>query len=347
MSVIDEHGRLFGRLNLVDAAVGLVMLVLIPLTYGTYLLFRPATPRIESVTSSIITKEEERISVGGRLIAKFKVKGTGFTPLLRARIGDADALGFVFENPNSADVLVGPVPVGAHDLVLLDGIQEVARAKGVITIQPSLAATSIRAAGWITNLDEAPAKALAVGMAWPEGAAAYRIVALGPVVAGFRRMTLAGSTIEMPAPAPTRGPRSSARVRRHAGDESLLARRSPGESIRPVAIRSPARRGRSVLKSRKCCRPRRQRATLRVRLSTAASVAVRTGDRDALLDDRAAVVTGVVGDVGTLEAGIDRAHDGWRYRGQRLIPGAPFVFATDRYEARSVLQSLELKAMTP
>jgi hypothetical protein len=349
VSVIDQHGRLFGRINLVDAAVGIVILLLIPLTYGTYLLFRPATPLIESVTSSIISKEEERISVGGRLIAKFKVKGTGFTPLLRARIGDADALGFVFENPNSADVLVGPVPVGAHDLVLLDGIQEVARAKGVITIQPSLASTSIRAAGWITNLDEAPAKALTVGMGWPEGAAAYHIVALGPVVPGFRRMTLAGSTIEVPAP----GTHAQAAIITLECD-GTLAQNPCTLSDRPenrsgpvtISLPGPARpfsfEIEEVLPS---AAP--EKATLRVRLSPGASVPVRAGDRDALLDDRAAVVTGVSGDVVTLDAGIDRTHEGWRYRGQRLLPGAPFVFATDRYEARSVLQSLDLKTAKP
>ena len=138
MTVIDD-GRLFGRLNLVDATVVAFVLVLIPMAYGTYLLFQPAAPRIDSVSPSIISREERRIAVGGRLIAKFKVRGAGFTPLLRARIGDVEALGFVFENPNSADVLVGPVTPGSHDLVLWDGVQEVARAVNAVTVQPDAA----------------------------------------------------------------------------------------------------------------------------------------------------------------------------------------------------------------
>ena len=136
MTMIDDRGRLFGRFNLIDSLVVLLVLIAIPMAYGTYLLFRPGTPRIDSVSPSNITKEEQRVTNTARLVAKFKIKGTGFTPLLRARIGDADALGFVFENPNSADVLVGPIPAGPQDLILMDGVQEVARAQGAITVVP-------------------------------------------------------------------------------------------------------------------------------------------------------------------------------------------------------------------
>ena len=66
-------------------------------------------------------------------------------------------LAFVFETPNSADVLVGPLPPGAHDLVLVDGVQEVARAAGAITIQPSTS-ISIRAVGLLIRLDQELAK---------------------------------------------------------------------------------------------------------------------------------------------------------------------------------------------
>ena len=73
MTIVDDHGRVFGRINLVDAAVAGLVLLLIPLAYGTYLLFQPAAPRIDSVSPSIITREERRIGVGGNLTAKFKV----------------------------------------------------------------------------------------------------------------------------------------------------------------------------------------------------------------------------------------------------------------------------------
>ena len=85
MSVIDEQGRLFGRVNLIDAFVVLFVLGLIPMAYGTALLFQPARPRIDSVTRVDISNEERRIVAGGSLLAaKLKIKGTGFNPMLRS-----------------------------------------------------------------------------------------------------------------------------------------------------------------------------------------------------------------------------------------------------------------------
>ncbi|HVZ22639.1 MAG TPA: hypothetical protein VG871_16310 [Vicinamibacterales bacterium] len=123
------------RVNLFDAAVAVFVLVLIPIAYGTYLLFRTPHPVISSVTRVEITKEERRVA-GPNLVAKLKVRGSGLRPMLRASIDDLPAVGFVFETPNSADLLVGSVPAGPHDLVLYDGVQEVARAPKAVTIQP-------------------------------------------------------------------------------------------------------------------------------------------------------------------------------------------------------------------
>src|SRR5262249_33097750 len=122
-TLVDENGRLFGRVNVVDAAITAFVLLLIPLAYGTSLLFRTPAPRIVSVTSVPIAREERRVAGGSHLAAKLKVRGAGLRPMLRAMIGSTKALGFVFEDPNSADVLVGDVPAGVHDFVLYDGLQ--------------------------------------------------------------------------------------------------------------------------------------------------------------------------------------------------------------------------------
>ncbi len=135
MNVIDNRGRLFGLINLVDAAVVGFLLVLLPVAYGTYLLFRPARPHIESVTLTAITKEENRIAGSAGLTAKLKVKGSGLNPLLR---GDdwrhAGARASCSRIPTPPIVLVGPVGPNDHDLILYDGIQEVARAVGAVKI---------------------------------------------------------------------------------------------------------------------------------------------------------------------------------------------------------------------
>ena len=41
VTVLDDRGRLFGRVNLVDASVVGFIVLLIPVAYGTWLLFRP------------------------------------------------------------------------------------------------------------------------------------------------------------------------------------------------------------------------------------------------------------------------------------------------------------------
>ncbi len=349
MSVIDQQGRVFGRVNLVDAAFVLLILLLFPLGYGTYLLFRPAAPRIDSVTPSVITREERRISAGGRLIAKFKVTGSGFTPLLRARIGDADAMGLVFESPNSADVLVGPVPPGAHDLVLIDGIQEIARAKGAITIQAETASASIRAAGWLIGLDEELVRSLAVGTAHPEGEPAFRVIALGPLVPGFRQVPLGNSVVEVPAPGTQA--RRAVLTLMCAGEMSenpcsLGERQEYRTAPVSISLPGPVRPFNfDVHELFPSSAP--SRATLRVRLVAGSAASVRPGDRDDLLDERAATVTTVSGELITLEAGVDRYQDGWRYRGQRQVPGAPFVLRTEKYVASGVLQSIETTSPQP
>jgi hypothetical protein len=123
------------RPNLFDAAILAFVIVLIPIAYGTWLLFRTPHPTVSSVTRVDITREERRIG-GPALVAKFKVRGAGLRPLLRATIDDTPAIGFVLENPGSADLLVGATPPGVHDLVLYDGVNEVARAPKAVTIDP-------------------------------------------------------------------------------------------------------------------------------------------------------------------------------------------------------------------
>ena len=170
MSVIDKDGRVFGRLNLVDAGILLFVLLLIPAGYATFLLFRTEKPTIESVTIVALGNEERRVSSGTILTAKLKVKGSGFNPLMRARIDSIDAVGMVYENPNSVDVIVGVVPPGKHDLVLYDGVQEVARASGAVQLEGT-EGPQVRAYGWLTDLTPQFADTLKAGICDRSGGA--------------------------------------------------------------------------------------------------------------------------------------------------------------------------------
>jgi len=348
MTLIDTRGRLFGRFNLVDATVAAFILLLIPLAYGTSLLFRPAQPRMDSVTPSLITKEERRVSTGGRLMAKFKVRGTGFTPLLRARVGDVDAIGFVFENPNSADVLVGPVPPGAHDLVLLDGVQEVARARQAITIQPD-EASFIRAVGWLSELDAQLLNWLQVGTSYPEATPTFQVIALGPAQPARTRVRLGGAHAEIPLNGlQEREAVLTLRCDAARDDNPCAIGDRPENLVSPVVLSlpGPVRYFHFALQELLPPAPPRT-AEVRLRMTDRVAAAlVREGDRDAFLDQRAAVITRVTREAGAailmLKLGADDTRGGWRYRDQLLKPGATLHLITDGFVGSGTIESITM-----
>jgi hypothetical protein len=343
MTFIDDRGRIFGRVNLVDGAVAAFLLGLIPLAYGSYLLFRPASPRIDSVTPVEITREERRIASGGLLTGKFKVRGTGLNPMLRAFIGDTPAIGFVFETANSADVLVGPVKPGTHDLILRDGVQEVARAPGAITIAP-LPRASIRAVGWLTNLDRGTADGLKAGQTWPAPTPVVEILAVGRVQPAHGRVSLGARDSDLPVEglfereaALALGCDATTEASSCAiGGRTLV---SPG----PVVVGLEGGYVFEIAEVLPNVKPQRARA--HVRFSDGATT-MRAGDRDGLLDERAASITAIErrgsDAVATIELGVDDARDGWRYRGRPVKPGAPFELATSAYIATGSVVDMEL-----
>jgi hypothetical protein len=346
MTFIDDRGRLFDRINLVDAAVVAFVFVLIPIAYGTFLLFRSPSPRITSVTRVPITSEERRLAGGSRLSAKLKVRGSGFRPMLRASIDDAPALGFVFENPNSADVLVGEAAPGAHDLIIYDGVQEVARAAKAVTIQ-AVPPARIRVAGTLFDLDEATARALRADKA-PENAISQgEIVQLGAIRPGRHRLATERGTADVPVAG--RWERPVVMVLQcdvdpnsedcAVGGTMLAATPSP-----VVRLIGPSSTALSLAIDELFPVEPPRPAAARIRFSGAAEMIdlIRVGDRDACLDDRAAIVTAVErrraeNGLTMLDAmvklGADESRDGWRYRGRIASPGAPFTLTTEHYVA--------------
>jgi hypothetical protein len=346
VAAIDARGRLFGRFNLVDTLVIGMVLLLVPLGYATYLLFRPATPRIDSVTQSEITREELRLAGGSVIAAKLKVRGSGLNPMLRASIGDTPAMGFVFESPMSADVILGPVPPGTHDLILFDGVQEVARARDAVTIE-ALTPTAVRLAGRFIDLEPASADALTVTPEEARAGANLVVIALGPTEQGRERISVGERLVDVA-------------VRDRAEREAVVdvycdPRRdvdactvggvrlsSPAPVVVPLVIANQVLRfAVSDVLPRAAPSP----VTLRVRFAGGAELDhIAAGDRDRLLDERAATVQSVVRRNNitevTFRLGADPSREGWRYRGQLLAPGAPFHLTTMTYALAGTIESM-------
>ncbi len=135
MSLIDDRGRLFGKLNIFDAAVVLVICLLIPLTYGAYLLFRPQVPRLVAV-------EPERVVMGA---TRVNIRGEFLRPPLRLVVGDFGARFLVADSENGV-MLLPPLQPGSYDVVLYDEAVEIDRLAGGLTVYTLAPVETIEAA---------------------------------------------------------------------------------------------------------------------------------------------------------------------------------------------------------
>jgi hypothetical protein len=353
MPFIDDKGRLFGRVNLFDAALAAFVVILVPIAYGTFLLFRTPAPRIASVSRVPITAEERRVAGGSRLSAKLKVRGSGLRPMLRASVGETPTLGFVFENPNSADVLVGDVHAGTHDLILYDGVQEVARLEKSVTIAAE-PPQRVLGLGTLIQLDKAAADALAPGASLTAATPRDSIVALGPVRPELDRM---GHGRTQAAVSGSRWERQAEILLQCDPDPSALGCQVGGvplSSTTPPVVQVIGPSGTVLLFAVNEILPATSPSivTARVRFAAAPEVLslVHAGDRDECLDDRAATVLaagtrrpGAGGgelDV-TFRLGLDESAHGWRYRGRVFKAGVTFPFTTDRYMLEGTVLSVD------
>ncbi len=127
MPVIDDRGRLFGKLNLIDAIVMVVAMGLIPLSYGAFMLFREQPPIITSIQPMQVTQGQPNTLL---------LTGEGFRPFLVARLGDFESSGFLVESPTIAEARMPDIPAGNYDFVLYDQARELVRMPGAITVVP-------------------------------------------------------------------------------------------------------------------------------------------------------------------------------------------------------------------
>ena len=173
MPVIDERGRLFGKLNVIDALVMLVVVVLIPVVYGAYLLFRTPRPTLTSVEPATLTQAPPPAPP-----VVITLRGENFRPYLRARVGTT-FIPFLIETPGVAELKfpVADIPPGTYDLALFDEAQQVAVKPGALTVVAAAAApppppppppppvlkTEVQALGAFVGLSAAAARSIGIG----------------------------------------------------------------------------------------------------------------------------------------------------------------------------------------
>jgi len=118
MTLVDDRGRLFGKLNVVDALIAFLVFGLVPLLFAAYLLFRPMPAGLTSI-------EPAQIQAGSSV--DLTIRGNHLRPFMRVSFDAHQAGGFLFADPSRAVVPVSAMPPGVYDVILYDHAQERAR----------------------------------------------------------------------------------------------------------------------------------------------------------------------------------------------------------------------------
>jgi hypothetical protein len=192
MSIVDERGRLFGRFNLIDASVVAVVVLLLPIAFAAYLLFRPAPMRITSV-------EPRQVPSGPG--TRVRLTGEHFRPYLRAEVGRVQPNRFLIESPTAGEIVMPPLEPGTYDITLYDEAEEVARMKGAITVgaasRPAL--INMQLLGMFTNLDDATARTVTAGRRFPDhGDALVEVISAAAPIEDIRRVRTTTQVVEVP-----------------------------------------------------------------------------------------------------------------------------------------------------
>ena len=128
MTLVDDRGRVGGRFNLVDALVAVVILVVIPVAYGAYLLFRTAAAEA--------ARHRAGDAVPGTEPAH-RHQRQNLRPFMRVSFDNVQGRTFLIGSTKSAFVDLPDLAPGTYDVVLYDYKQEVARLPKALTILPS------------------------------------------------------------------------------------------------------------------------------------------------------------------------------------------------------------------
>ncbi len=156
MAVVDDRGRLFGRFNAVDVFVFVLVVIMIPVAYGAYALFRTPPATLASV-------EPKQATVGPNL--RVRINGKNLRPFMRVSFNTFQGRTFMIGSTETAEVDLPDLEAGTYDVVLYDYAQEVDRLPKALTILPRVAAPTVTLAvhGVFVGVTEAQAAALITG----------------------------------------------------------------------------------------------------------------------------------------------------------------------------------------
>jgi hypothetical protein len=346
MAVVDEQGRLFGRFNVFDAIVAVLVLWLIPIAYGGYLLFRAPSPTLISAEPSTVVHAPEM---------KFRVRGTHFAPYLRVSAGRYQGRTFKFNDTTDADVDLVNVPPGVYDLILYDNSQERSRIPNGLTIVAStLPEAKLTAVGRFGNLTPAQADTIKPGMQI-QGIGVVEQV--GKLTPQLQHVFVRPANVEVPIASAQMLPavvRMSCFVRSAQGQPECV---SGGVSMQPATLLEldmPFGKVPFQIDQVRSIAPLVPvRVTVRFSGEPRALAPMKAGDADfgdirnelsatARIDSLDPPAGGSREVRLTVQA--QRGADGWLYGNLPLRLGSPYTLRNDRYEARGTVVAVDAPA---
>jgi len=367
MAIIDERGRIAGRVNIIDVLVVAAALIVLPAAIGAYLLFRNPPAKLTAINPA-------RLYEGNKV--KVEVTGRDLRPFMRVSFNDVQGDSFLIATPRSALVDLPPLGPGVYDVVLYDYRQEVDRLPKAFTIMPAPSPSTIEleVEGEFIGLTPDQARGLTAGMTLPpSGSRVADIVNVGAPRPGRVDLRIGDTVLTSPTrqvdvPATVR-----ARCTVNGNPDGTLGCVSVG-TAEPVAL-APSNAvlfpgGQGWLKYQvRAVHPQATEPTVadaRVRFVGEPELIglLKAGDVDggayAASAARHATLTRV-GDVRPLAPGaqtgtsaviasrmvdasvripVDRAGAEWRYMNRVVKVGAPFAFETATYVVRGEIVSL-------
>lgn len=343
MAFIDEHGRLFGRWNLLDLALLVLIVGLIPLGYAAYLLFRDQPPTVLSAVPSRMAPATE---------FRLTIRGQNFRPYMRVSAGIYQGRDFYFKTTEEAEVPFAYVPPGVYDIVLYDQAQERFRLPGALTITPAgLPATELVAIGAFGNLDAAGAAKLVAGAELPN---AGRIISVGNPAPDQTKVFAGGTLVGVQVPNALRLPATvlfNCHIRTQQGTPHCVI----GDTIvaPPAVMMVSTPLGQTPFQVERVRGPvPEQPLPVDVQLTGSASQLqlVKAGDVDlnGTANEQALLARveriGPMDPAGRMEARLiaqlQKSSEGWLYNAAPLRVGSVIILRTTGYEVAAIVTGL-------
>jgi hypothetical protein len=369
MTLVDDRGRLFGRLNVVDALVGIVVVGLIPLLYGAYVLFKPQP-------ASLVSIEPARIEALSEV--DLTIHGNNLRPYMRVSFDGIQGRNFLFGGPSTAVVRATGIPPGVYDVILYDNAQERARIpKGLEVTAAPRPKTEVDLIGSFVALPEPMAAQIKPDLQLAGLGRVTRVGATQPsltrsVVGPLELLNIpSGSAVNIPAVI-----RATCALVQRGGSITCMA--LDNSLMRDVVLTIPLS-GASALFQIDQVRSAGPATSVEVRVRLTGERAViervRRGDRDIERNNEfaagaevisasaparasSAVIVATqsqpgippaitVGDLATVEVVLrmpaQQTADGWSYRGQPMRLGRAFTFHGPDYELSATVLAVTAK----